>query len=61
MSNNHSEQRRIASSTTAFLARHPRLLVAGVVLLVGIATQGTVGAEVTFVEPYNGHSTSTGP
>ncbi|QCJ46606.1 hypothetical protein [Haloprofundus sp. MHR1] len=60
MSENYSERSHIVTSATTWVARHPRVFVVCIALLLGIGTQGTVGAE-TFVEPYNAHSTSTGP
>ncbi|WP_224268789.1 hypothetical protein [Haloprofundus salinisoli] len=60
MSNNRSERSQLVSYATTFVGRHPRVLVVCIALLLGIGTQGTVGAEM-LVEPYNAHSTSTGP
>ncbi|WP_224335414.1 hypothetical protein [Haloprofundus halobius] len=60
MSTERFEGGGVTSSAAGFVARHPRVLVICIALAVGIATQGTVGAE-TMIEPYNGHSTATGP
>lgn len=60
MSKKHSECESTDSSAFAFLVRYPRVFVACVALVVGVATQGTVGAEV-MLEPFGGHSATSGP
>ncbi|WP_155120635.1 hypothetical protein [Haloprofundus marisrubri] len=60
MSGERSERRYTGSSAIVFLARHPRALVACVALVAGVATQGTVGAELV-LEPSGGHSATAGP
>lgn len=57
------------STVTAFFARHPRAVVAVVLLVVALAfaLQGTVSAETatfndaSLIEPTAGHGASTGP
>lgn len=61
MRQQHMNRGSSLPDVTAFLARHPRLVLTVLLVLCLLASQGTASAEFALVEPSSGHAATTGP